>query len=47
MSLIIGVFFLIGGIMNVYMLPSPMWFSIVDLVFAYIPMAVLGYRIGK
>ncbi|KAB1066058.1 hypothetical protein [Salibacter halophilus] len=47
MSLIIGVFFLIGGIMNVYMLPSPTWFSIVDLVFAYIPMAILGYKIGK
>lgn len=30
----IGGFFLIGGIMNVFMLPSPMWFNALDLVVA-------------
>lgn len=40
----IGVFFLIGGITNLFMLPSPVWFSILDLVGAYIPM---GYLAGK
>lgn len=40
----IGVFFLIGGIANIIMLPSPLWFTIVDLVGAYIPMA---YFAGK
>ena len=40
----IGVFFLIGGIANVFMLPSPAWFTILDLVGAYIPMGWLGGR---
>jgi hypothetical protein len=35
----ISVFFMFGGITNLYYLPSPLWFSITDLVFAYIPMA--------
>ena len=39
----IGVFFLIGGAIMVYLLPSPMWFNIVDLVGAYIPMGYLAY----
>jgi hypothetical protein len=43
----IGVFFLIGGITNVFMLPSPMWFNILDLVVAYIPMAWLGGKLAK
>jgi hypothetical protein len=41
------VLFLIGGIVNVFLLPSPTWFSIVDLVGAYIPMAFIGGKIGK
>jgi hypothetical protein len=40
----IGAIFLIGGTMNVFMLPSPLWFSAVDLIFAYIPVA---YFAGK
>ena len=43
----IGAFFLIGGIMNVFMLPSPMWFNALDLVVAYIPMGWLGGRLGS
>ena len=46
-ALAIGVFFLIGGIVNVFLLPSPTWFAIVDLVGAYIPMAFIGGKIGK
>nr|WP_315233584.1 hypothetical protein [uncultured Flavobacterium sp.] len=38
-ALSIGVFFLLGGIASVFMLPSPTWFTVVDLVGAYIPMA--------
>ena len=44
-AIIIGICFLVAGIMNVFMLPSPVWFTIVDLGFAYIPMAYLGGRI--
>ena len=40
----IGAFFLIGGVANVVMLPSPLWFSVLDLGIAYIPM---GYLAGK
>lgn len=38
----IGVFFLIGGVANVFMLPSPLWFSVIDVAGAYLPMAYLG-----
>ena len=41
-ALSIGVLFLIGGILNTFMLPAPTWFVILDLVGAYIPMAWLG-----
>ena len=41
-ALFIVCFFLLGGVSNVVVLPSPLWFNIVDLVGAYIPMAYLG-----
>ena len=41
-ALIIGVFFLIGGILNTFMLPAPTWFITVDILIAYIPMAWIG-----
>lgn len=44
-ALAIGVFFLLGGIWNIVALPSPLWFTVVDLAFAYIPMAYLGGKI--
>ncbi|WP_339794580.1 hypothetical protein [uncultured Imperialibacter sp.] len=40
----IGVFFLAGGITNAFMLPGPIWFAVLDMVVAYIPM---GYMAGK
>lgn len=45
LALVIGAFFLLGGIVSVCSLPSPMWFTIVDLVFAYIPMAYLALKL--
>ena len=44
-SLAIGVVFMAGGIANVFMLPSPLWFTTVDLVAAYLPMAWLGGKL--
>jgi hypothetical protein len=41
---IIGGFFLVGGVINIAMLPSPVWFSVTDLIVAYLPMAWLGGR---
>ncbi len=44
----IGFFFLIGGITMVVSLPSPLWFTILDLGLAYLPMSWLGWKIvGK
>lgn len=47
LAIIVGVFYLLGGIAAVYMLPSPLWFTILDLLVAYIPMAFLGGMIGS
>lgn len=41
----IGVVFLIGGVMNVMMLPSPLWYSVLDIGLAYIPVAWLAARL--
>ncbi len=46
-ALAIGFLFFLGGAYMVYALPSPLWFNIADLGLAYLPMAWLGYRIGK
>jgi hypothetical protein len=43
-ALLIGLFFLAGGIANILMLPSPLWFTVIDLAGAYLPM---GYLAGK
>ena|SRR5690606_30392737 len=46
--MIIGVLFLAGGISMVLQLPeSPLWFNCIDLIFAYVPMAYLGYILGR
>lgn len=46
-ALIVGLFFLVGGIINVINLPAPLWFEGLDLVVAYLPMALLGWLLGK
>ena len=40
----IGIFFLIGGVSMVFLMPAPVWFLILDLSGAYIPM---GWLSGK
>lgn len=42
LALGVGAIFLAGGIINTVMLPSPLWFTILDLVGAYIPMGYLA-----
>ncbi len=44
MGMIVGLFFLLGGIINVIMLPSPLWYTVTDLALAYLPMAYLGVK---
>jgi len=45
LALVIGAFFLLGGIVNVFTLASPIWYNIIDVVFAYLPMAYLGVKL--
>lgn len=45
MALVVSVLFLAGGTINVVMLPAPAWFSVLDLVGAYIPMGWAGGRL--
>ncbi|RYZ73019.1 MAG: hypothetical protein EOP91_06485 [Lysobacteraceae bacterium] len=44
---VVGFMFLLGGIVNVSMLPAPVWFSAVDLIAAYMPAAWLAHRLGS
>lgn len=48
-SMLIGLFFLLGGISMVMMVPTPPWFIAADLLAAYLPMAYLGWwlAVGK
>ncbi len=45
-ALVTGAFFLAGGVSMVMMLPSPMWFNITDIALAYIPMALMGWKVA-
>ena len=45
-ALVVGVLFFAGGCANVAMLPSPLWFDVVDLVLGYLPFAWVGYRLA-
>lgn len=47
LALIIGGLSLVGGIMAVSMIPAPLWYNVVDLVFAYIPMSLLGWKLAN
>ena len=42
----IGAITLAGGIASVFMLPSPLWFTVLDLGLAYIPFAYMGGKIA-
>ena len=45
--LIVGLYFLSGGIYMVTILPAPIWFISLDLILCYIPMALLGWKFKK
>jgi len=45
--IIVGIYFLSGGIYMVLILPSPIWFICLDLIIAYIPMALLGWKLNN
>jgi hypothetical protein len=44
-AMLIGIVFLFGGIDAVRQIPNaPLWFDVLDLVVAYLPMGWLGWR---
>jgi hypothetical protein len=45
LAIAVGVWFMIGGLINIIMLPSPLWFTLVDLGLGYIPMAYIGAKL--
>lgn len=45
-AIILGCLFLAGGIAANIMIPAPMWYRVVDVVLAYIPMTVLGWKLS-
>ena len=47
LPLIVGFYFLSGGIYMVTILPAPTWFILLDVILGYIPMALLGWEISK
>jgi hypothetical protein len=44
---VIGVCFLAGGIAAARMIPAPVWFVVLDLAAAYVPMAFLATLLGR
>jgi hypothetical protein len=45
-AIVIGAIHLLGGIAAAFMIPAPIWFIVLDLIVAYIPMAYLSGIIG-
>jgi hypothetical protein len=45
-AIILGVLFLAGGIVANVMIPAPLWYRVVDIVAAYLPMAWLGWKLS-
>ena len=46
LAIIVGAIFLVGGVQMLFMLPSPWWFNVADLLLAYLPMSWLGWRLA-
>jgi len=46
-AMALGALFMIGGVTNLVSMSSPIWFTIVDLSLAYLPMAYLGYLLRR
>ncbi|MBD3639001.1 MAG: hypothetical protein HUJ25_16725 [Crocinitomicaceae bacterium] len=42
-----GVIFLLGGLYMAWILPAPLWFEALDLLGAYLPMALIGNVLAR
>ena len=47
LSVIVGLYFLLGGIYMITILPAPTWFVLLDVILGYIPMALLGWKLAN
>ena len=47
LPLIVGLYFLMGGIYMITILPAPMWFVLLDVILGYIPMALFGWKLAN
>lgn len=45
-AVFIGLLFLAGGVSMVVMIGGPLWFIFADLLFAYVPMSILGGKVA-
>jgi hypothetical protein len=45
LAICIGIFFLLGGISMVFIMPAPVWYIVADLSLAYIPMGWYGWKL--
>ena len=46
-AICVGCYFLIGGIAAVFMLPAPLWYNILDLTVAYLPVAYVAGKLAS
>lgn len=46
-SIIFGGLFFLGGLTTIIGMPSPVWFSVIDLTLAYFPMAWIGHKMAN
>jgi hypothetical protein len=47
LAYLIGAVFLCGGVAACFMIPTPAWFMVLDLLLAYLPMAWLAVQLGS
>ncbi len=45
-AIFVAIPFFLGGTIMAYSVPAPVWFEVLDLVVAYIPMAWLGAKLA-
>ena len=43
----LGAVFLLGGVVANIIIPAPIWYRVIDIVFAYIPMALLAFKVSR
>lgn len=45
-ALVVGGLHLLGGLIAAFLIPAPVWFIVLDLAVAYLPMSWLGGRLA-